>query len=78
MREQKPLVRRYVKVVNTIFLCDTARHQGNAKTQITNYFEKIKATVESIGSSMSNIVKVMVYLSDLNHIAQYLNGHLAI
>ena len=73
MSTQKPLISRVVRVGNLLFLSGMSGGSGDVKTQIKNTFERIKATLEGAGSSMSNVVKATVYLADLNHRGQYFN-----
>ena len=73
MSTQKPLVSRVVRVGNLLFLAGMSGQPGDIKTQIKNTFEKIKTILEGAGSSMANVVRITVYLADLNYRAQYLN-----
>ena len=74
MSEQKPLIRRFVRVGNLIFLSGMTGGPGDVATQIRNTFEKIKTTLESAGSSMANVVKATVYLTDLRNRELYFNN----
>jgi 2-iminobutanoate/2-iminopropanoate deaminase len=73
MSGQKPLVSRFVKVGNLIFLAGTSGGPGDVKTQFKNTFERIKTTLEGAGSSMANVARVTVYMTDISYRAQYLN-----
>jgi 2-iminobutanoate/2-iminopropanoate deaminase len=73
MSENKPLISRFRKVGDLIFLSGMTGGSGDPETQIKNTLERIRATLESAGSSMENIVKATVYLTDLSYRALYLN-----
>jgi 2-iminobutanoate/2-iminopropanoate deaminase len=73
MSQNKPLISRFVKTKNLVFLAGLTAKGENAETQIKNVFERIKATLEEAGSSMENVVKATVYLTDLNDRGLYLN-----
>ncbi len=73
MSDQKPLISKFVKSGKFIFLSGMSGGKGDPKTQIENTFEKIKVTLGEAGSSMENVVKATVYLSDLKYRQLYLN-----
>jgi reactive intermediate/imine deaminase len=64
-----------VKVGNTIYLSgqiplDPATMQlveGDMRSQIVRVFENLKAIATAAGGSLADIVKLTVYLTDLNH-----------
>jgi reactive intermediate/imine deaminase len=41
--------------------------EGNMRTQIVRVFENLKAIATAAGGSLADIVKLTVYLTDLNH-----------
>lgn len=66
-----------VKVGNTIYLSgqiglDPATMQMVAGTeaQIHRVFQNLKAVAEAAGGSLADVVKLNVFLTDLNHFAQ--------
>lgn len=66
-----------VKVGNTIYLSgqiglDPATMQMVAGTeaQIHRVFQNLKAVAEAAGGSLTDVVKLNVFLTDLNHFAQ--------
>ena len=46
---------------------------GNSETQIRGCFEKLKGVLAEAGASMGDVLKVNVYLVDLNDREKYLN-----
>ncbi|MDT3297528.1 RidA family protein [Shewanella sp. SP2S2-6] len=44
---------------------------GTIEEQIAVIFQRIAATLEECGSSMNNIVKVSVWLSDMKHFSSF-------
>jgi len=44
--------------------------QGDFKASVRRVFENIKALVEAADSSLANIVKLTIYLTDMNHFSQ--------
>ncbi len=73
MSQNKPLISRFVKAGNLLFLAGFTAKGEDVETQIKNVFERIKSTLEEAGSSMENVVKATVYLTDLNDRGVYLN-----
>lgn len=67
-----------VQVGNTVYLSgqipldpSTMQLVGPEITvQIRQVFENLKAVAEAAGGSLNNLVKVNVYLTDLNHFAE--------
>jgi len=44
---------------------------GDIRAQATQVFENIKALVEQAGGSMSNIVKLTIFLTDIAHFGEF-------
>ena len=67
-----------VKVSNTIYLAgmigwDEQRKlvEGGFEAQAVKTFENIKLTLEAAGASLKDVVKVTVYLKNMDDIAKY-------
>lgn len=67
-----------VKVSNTIYLAgmigwDEQRNlvEGGFEAQAVKTFENIKLTLEAAGASLKDVVKVTVYLKNMDDIAKY-------
>jgi len=66
-----------VKVGNTVYLSgqiplDPASMNlvdGDISAQITRVFENLKAVAQAAGGELSDVVKLNVFLTDLNHFA---------
>jgi reactive intermediate/imine deaminase len=64
-----------VKVGNTVYLsgqiplepATTQLLEGDMRSQIVRVFENLKAIATAAGGSLADIVKLTVYLTDLNH-----------
>ena len=70
---QQPKMSRFKKVGNAVYTSGVTGKPGDVPTQIRNVFQKLKTTLEEAGSSFEKVVKVTIYLSDLNYREQYLN-----
>jgi 2-iminobutanoate/2-iminopropanoate deaminase len=68
-----PKMSRYKKVGSAVYTSGVTGKPGDVPTQIRNCFEKLKAVLQEAGSSFDNVVKVTIYLSDLNYREQFLN-----
>jgi 2-iminobutanoate/2-iminopropanoate deaminase len=64
---------RYKKIGDVIYTSGVTGKPGDVPTQIRNCFEKLMSVLQEAGSSFDNVVKVTIYLSDLNYREQYLN-----
>lgn len=62
----KPIISPYRKSGNLIFLSGVTGEPGDVKTQIVNAFEKVRQRLKEAGTSMENILTVVVYLTNLN------------
>jgi len=69
----KPLISRAVKTGNIIFLSGMVGGEGDTEAQMRNVFERIKKTLNEVGSSMDKVIAATVYLTDLNDRPKYLN-----
>ena len=64
-----------VKVGNTVYLsgqiplepATMQLFEGDIRSQIVRVFENLKAVATAAGGSLADIVKLTVYLTDLNH-----------
>lgn len=50
---------------------DGTPRRGDVKAQTTTILDNIDATLKSVGSSLEDVVKVTVWLSDMEHFAQF-------
>jgi 2-iminobutanoate/2-iminopropanoate deaminase len=64
---------RYKKVGDAVYTSGVTGKPGDVPTQIRNVFEKLKSILSEAGTSFENVVKVNIYLYDLNYREQYLN-----
>jgi len=70
----KQMIAPYRKSGNLIFLSGVTGAPGDAKIQMVNVFEKVKQLLKEAGTSMENILSVVVYLADLNDRPTALNA----
>lgn len=56
-----------------VFTSGVTGKPGDVPTQIRNVFQKLKTFLDEAGTSLDKVVKVNIYLSDLNYREQYLN-----
>jgi 2-iminobutanoate/2-iminopropanoate deaminase len=73
MSQQSPKMSRFKKVGNLVYTSGVTGKPGDVPAQIRNVFEKLKAVLQEAGSSFDKVIKVNIYLSDLNYREQYLN-----
>jgi 2-iminobutanoate/2-iminopropanoate deaminase len=71
---QPPKMSRYRKVGNMVYTSGVLDKNGDVPTQIRSSFEKLKVILQEAGTSFDKVVKVNIYLSDLNYREQYLNA----
>lgn len=64
---------RFRKGGNLVYTSGVTGKPGDVPTQIRNVFQKLKSTLDEAGSSFDKVIKVNIYLSDLNFREQYLN-----
>jgi enamine deaminase RidA (YjgF/YER057c/UK114 family) len=62
----KSIIANYRQSGNLLFFSGVTGESGDAKTQIANIFEKMKKNLQDAGSSMENVLSVLVFLKDLN------------
>ena len=63
-----------MKIVgNLVFTSGLTGRPGDAEAQIRNTFDKLSSVLEDAGTSIRNIVKATIYLTDLEDRARYLN-----
>ena len=59
------LIADYRKSGNLLFFSGVTGAPGNAKTQIENVLEKIMKMLQEAGSSMENVLSVLIILANL-------------
>jgi len=69
----KRLLPDAVEVGDLVFTSGMTGEPGDTDTQIRNTIEKLRAALEAHGSSLRNVIKGNVYLTDLNDREKYLN-----
>jgi len=67
-----------VKVGNTIYLAGMAGYdeqrnvvEGGFEAQTVKAFENIKLTLEAAGASLDDVVKIIVYVTDMDNIGKF-------
>ena len=69
----KGLLPDAVEVGDLVFTSGITGEPGDAETQIRNTVAKLRAALEAHGSSLENVIKGNVYLTDLDDRERYLN-----
>ena len=69
----KRLLPDAVEVGDLVYTSGMTGEPGDTDTQIRKTIEKLKVALEAHGSSLGNVVKGNVYLTDLNDRERYLN-----
>jgi 2-iminobutanoate/2-iminopropanoate deaminase len=69
----QPLVGSYKRVGDLIFTSGITGEPGDHATQVKKVFEKMKSTLSESGSSLDSVIKVNVFLSDINDRERFLN-----
>lgn len=69
----KRLLPDAVEVGDLVFTSGMTGEPGDTETQIRNTIAKLRAALEAHGSSLENVIKGNVYLTDLNDRERYLN-----
>jgi|TARA_B100001750_G_scaffold209032_1_gene188465 enamine deaminase RidA (YjgF/YER057c/UK114 family) len=67
------ILSNYREASGIIYTSGATSAPGDAPTQIRGCFEKLKAILEEAGSSFDNVLKVNVYLVNLDDRTPYLN-----
>lgn len=69
----KSIVSDYRKSGNLLFFSGFTGEPGDAKTQIARAFENMKSTLQNAGTSLENVLSVLIFLKDLNDRPTILN-----
>jgi len=67
------LISGAVVVGNLVYTSGMIGGSGDTETQIRKIFEDLKKVLEEAGTSLKNVVKATVYLTDLSDREKYLN-----
>ncbi|MEM2876230.1 MAG: RidA family protein [Candidatus Bathyarchaeia archaeon] len=67
------LISGAIVVGDLVFTAGMTGGSGDTETQIRNTFSRLKDVLEKAGTSMENVVKATVYLTDLADRERYLN-----
>jgi len=67
------LISGAIVVGNLVFTAGMTGGSGDTETQIRNTFQRLKEVLEKAGTSLENVVKATVYLTDLSDREKYLN-----
>lgn len=70
---QQPLVGSWKRVGDLIFTSGITGEPGDHETQIKKVFEKMNVLLSESGSSLDTVIKVNVFLSDINDREKFLN-----
>lgn len=62
----KSIISDYRKSGDLLFFSGFTGEPGDARTQIANAFEKMKKTLHEAGSSMENVLSVLIFLANLD------------
>lgn len=62
-----------VIVGNMVYTSGRTGGNGDVESQIRSSLAKLEATLKAAGTSLDNVVKATVYLSDLDYRPKYLN-----
>jgi enamine deaminase RidA (YjgF/YER057c/UK114 family) len=62
----KQIIAPYRKSDSLVFLSGVTGEPGDSETQVVNAFEKVRQRLKEAGTSMENIISVVVYLVNLN------------
>ena len=63
---QKAIIAPYRKSGHLAFLSGITAPPGDTRTQVAKAFDRVKKRLDELGTSLDNILNVVVYLADLN------------
>ena len=74
MSTQPPLISPYRRVGSVIYSAGVTSSSGGAEAQIRGCFAQLEKTLADAGARLADVVKVNIYLVDLDDRERYLNA----